>query len=122
MEQAAMTTESLKNTMATVQTMQETARQLKSQSKNVSIEKIEKLQDEIQDYMDAAGELNEVLGQNMTDINVDEEELDAELEALQQESSWLGDQSTAEKPSYLMPSNELPNFVDEEVAEPSTAQ
>ncbi|EPY51338.1 vacuolar sorting protein Vps60 [Schizosaccharomyces cryophilus OY26] len=123
MEQAAMTTESMKNTMTTVQTMQDTARQMKAQSKSLSIEKIEKLQDQIQDYMDTADEFNDVLGQNMANVDVDEEELDAELEALQQEASLNGDQITQDQPSYLQPSKEIPNFVDEEQLEaPNTAQ
>ncbi|EEB09439.2 vacuolar sorting protein Vps60 [Schizosaccharomyces japonicus yFS275] len=123
MEQTAMTTESLKNTMVSVQALQQTAKQLKAQNKQISLEKIDALQDELQEYLDSAGELNDILGQNMSSVDIDDEELDAELEALQQDQTWAEQQEqTNGLPAYLQPLNDLPEFVDEETKEATTAQ
>ncbi|KAF9978732.1 hypothetical protein BGZ73_000742 [Actinomortierella ambigua] len=97
MEQAAFTTENLKNVMTTVDAMRTANQTMKQQYKKVDIDKIEQMQDEMQDIMDQANEIQETLGRsyNVPD-EIDEDELEAELDA-------LGDElyEEEEEPSYL---------------------
>ena len=62
MEQANMTVDNLKNTMITVNAMKVTNQQLKKQYKNINIDKIEQMQDEMQDQIEMANELQQVIG------------------------------------------------------------
>ncbi|KAF9165676.1 hypothetical protein DFQ27_004884 [Actinomortierella ambigua] len=97
MEQASFTTENLKNVMTTVDAMRLANQTMKQQYKKVDIDKIEQMQDEMQDIMDQANEIQETLGRsyNVPD-EIDEDELEAELDA-------LGDElyEEEEEPSYL---------------------
>ncbi|CAO3613069.1 unnamed protein product [Mucor hiemalis] len=98
MEQAQMTTENLRNVMATVDAMQTANKEMKKQYKNVNINKIDQLQDEMEDLMEQANEVQETLGRsyNLPD-DIDEDDLEAELDA-------LGDELDFEEediPSYL---------------------
>ncbi|KAI8381512.1 Snf7 family [Radiomyces spectabilis] len=78
MEQAQMTTENLRNVMATVDAMQVANKELKKQYKNVNLDKIDQLQDEMEDLLEQANEVQETLGRsyNLPD-DVDEEDLEA---------------------------------------------
>ncbi|KAG2192965.1 Snf7-domain-containing protein [Mucor mucedo] len=98
MEQAQMTTENLRNVMATVDAMQTANKEMKKQYKNVNLDKIDSLQDEMEDLMEQANEVQETLGRsyNLPD-DIDEDDLEAELDA-------LGDELEFEEediPSYL---------------------
>ncbi|KAF9937626.1 Charged multivesicular body protein 5 [Mortierella antarctica] len=96
MEQAAFTTENLKNVMTTVDAMQTANKTMKSQYKKVNLDNIEKMQDEMEDIMDQANEIQETLGRSYgVPDDIDEDELEAELDA-------LGDELyEEEEPSYL---------------------
>ncbi|CAO3613073.1 unnamed protein product [Mucor hiemalis] len=78
MEQAQMTTENLRNVMATVDAMQTANKEMKKQYKNVNINKIDQLQDEMEDLMEQANEVQETLGRsyNLPD-DIDEDDLEA---------------------------------------------
>jgi charged multivesicular body protein 5 len=92
-----MTTENLKNTMITVDAMQIANKELKKQYKNINIDKIEQIQDEMEDLMEAANEVQETLGRTYgVPDDIDEADLEAELDALQDEVLF----DNAE-PSYL---------------------
>ncbi|ORE22159.1 hypothetical protein CU097_013068 [Rhizopus azygosporus] len=98
MEQAQMTTDNLRNVMATVDAMQTANKEMKKQYKNVNLDKIDQLQDEMEDLMEAANEVQESLARsyNLPD-DVDVDDLEAELDA-------LGDELEFEEediPSYL---------------------
>lgn len=128
MEQAAMTSENLKNTMATVSAMKSANKELKKQYGKINIDKIESLQDEMADLMDMSEELQYTMARNYAvPDDIDESELDAELEALGEEMEF--EQMTEEAggvgavPSYLTEDKEMPAFVDEPVQkEEMTAQ
>ncbi|KAI7848303.1 charged multivesicular body protein 5-like protein [Circinella umbellata] len=98
MEQAQMTTENLRNVMATVDAMQTANKEMKKQYKNVNLDKIDQLQDEMEDLIDQANEVQESLGRsyNLPD-DIDEEDLEAELDALGDELNF----DEEEVPSYL---------------------
>ncbi|ORZ25408.1 Snf7 family, partial [Absidia repens] len=98
MEQAQMTTENLRSVMATVDAMQTANKEMKRQYKNVNLDKIDSLQDEMEDLLAQAGEVQETLGRsyNLPD-DVDEDDLEAELDALGDELNFEDE----EIPSYL---------------------
>jgi charged multivesicular body protein 5 len=114
MEQAGMMQDNLKNTMATVDAMKTTQKELKKQYGKINIDQIEKLQDEMADLMDVGNDIQESISRSY-DVpeDVDEAELDAELEALGDEVDFgaegLGD---GELPGFLTESGP-PQFIDE---------
>lgn len=117
MEQAVMTTDNLRNTMATVDAMKSANKEIKKQYGKVNIDKIEQLQDEMTDLLDMSQELQDTMSRNYAvPDDVDEEELDAELEALGEEMEFeaLQGESGEQNPAYL---DEMPTFVDEPVKE-----
>ena len=116
MEQAGMMQDNLKNTMATVDAMKTTQKELRKQYGKVNIDQIERLQDEMADLMDMGNDIQESISRSY-DIpeDVDEAELDAELEALGEEVD-LGAEGigVGETPGFMMESaGERPDFIDE---------
>lgn len=115
MEQAGMMTDNLKNTMATVDAMKTTQKELKKQYGKINIDKIDKMQDEMADLMDMGNDIQESISRSY-DVpeDVDEAELDAELEALGEEVDFgaeaLGE---GEMPGFLTESAGPPQFIDE---------
>ncbi|KAI8075956.1 Snf7-domain-containing protein [Gilbertella persicaria] len=117
MEQAQMTTENLRNVMATVDAMQVANKEMKKQYKNVNLDKIDQLQDEMEDLMEQANEVQETLGRsyNLPD-DIDEDDLEAELDALGDELEF----EEEDVPSYLQEDDiELPKTSE---TDPSKAQ
>jgi charged multivesicular body protein 5 len=114
MEQASMMTDNLKNVMTTVDAMKQTKKTLKQQYGKIDVDKIERMQDEMQDLMEAGNDIQEAMGRSY-DVpeDVDEAELDAELEALGEEAELegLGMQGVGETPGFMV--DEVPTFVDE---------
>ncbi|KAF3353335.1 hypothetical protein VdG1_08472 [Verticillium dahliae VDG1] len=115
MEQAQSMQDNLKNTMATVDAMKTTNKELKKQYGKVDIDQIERLQDEMADLMDVGNDIQESLARSY-DVpeDVDEAELDAELEALGLEAELEPELGAGAVPSFMQ--EELPDFVDEEPA------
>ncbi|RKF83608.1 Charged multivesicular body protein 5 [Golovinomyces cichoracearum] len=111
MEQAGMMQDNLKNVMTTVDAMKRTNSELKQQYGKINIERIEQMQDEMADLMDIGKDIQDSISRSY-DIpeDVDEAELDAELEALEDEVEFenLGAEST---PSFMV--DEVPEFIDE---------
>lgn len=100
MEQASMTTENMKNTLITLDAMQIANKEMKKQYKNINLDKIEKIQDELEDLMDAANEVQETMGRSYgLPEDLDENDLEAELDALQDEV--LFEDSNHVEASYL---------------------
>lgn len=83
MEQSMMMTENLRNTMATVDAMQQANKDLRKTYGNLNVDKIERMQDEMEDLLEQSNTLQETLSRSyaMPD-DIDEAELEAELEAL----------------------------------------
>jgi len=118
MEQSIMATDNLRNTMATVDAPQQSNKDLKRTYKNVSVDRIERIQDEMEDLLEQSGALQETLSRSYAmPEDIDEEELEAELEALEEEPL----EQESEMPSYLQHATGAfparPDSVDELPAE-----
>ncbi|KAG2027217.1 hypothetical protein GB937_000955 [Aspergillus fischeri] len=114
MEQAGMMQDNLKNVMTTVDAMKTTTKELKKQYGKVDIDKIERMQDEMADLMDIGNEIQESISRAY-DIpeDVDEAELDAELEALGEESMFESAMGESAMPSFMQDEVAPPQFIDE---------
>lgn len=112
MEQAGMMQDNLKNTMITVDAMKTTTKELKKQYGKINIDKIERLQDEMADLMDMGNDIQDSISRSY-DVpeEVDEDELDAELEALGEEVALDGGMES-DLPAFMM-DDAAPQFVDE---------
>lgn len=114
MEQAQTMHDNLKNTMATVDALQQTNKALRKEYGKVDIDKIERLQDDMADLLDVGNDIQESLARSYeVPEDVDEAELDAELEALGQEVDFdreLGGTESA-LPGFMQ--DEVPDFIDE---------
>ncbi|KAK9468266.1 Snf7 family [Lipomyces arxii] len=118
MEQASMTTTNLRNVMTTVDAMKEANKELKKQYGKINIDKIESIQDEMEDLLDMSSELQDTMSRNYAlPDDVSESELDAELEALGDEMAFETGETDG-VPSYLMEDGGgMPQFIDEPVQE-----
>jgi len=116
MESAALATDNLRNTMATVDAMQLASKEMKKQYGKIDIDKIENIHFEMEDLLEQANEIQESLGRSYAvPDELDEADLEAELDALALEEEEEG-------PSYLADLNKAPDFIDEppvELAEPA---
>ncbi|KAJ5504358.1 hypothetical protein N7463_007232 [Penicillium fimorum] len=114
MEQAGMMQDNLKNVMTTVDAMKTTTKELKKQYGKVDIDKIEQMQDEMADLMEVGNEIQESISRAY-DVpeDVDEAELDAELEALGEESMFESSMGESAMPSFLQDEVAPPQFIDE---------
>ncbi|KAL6497622.1 hypothetical protein OROHE_027251 [Orobanche hederae] len=84
--------------------LQSANKDLKGMMKNVNIQDVDSLQDEMLDLMDVSSEIQESLGRsyNLPD-DIDEDELLGELDALEAD---MGFESEGGVPSYLQPDKE----------------
>lgn len=103
MEQANFATQQLKDTKTTVDAMKTGMKEMKKEYKKIDIGKIEDLQDDMEDMLELAGEVQETLGRayGLPD-DVDEDDLEAELDA-------LGDEFLAEEDSSYLDAVEAPD-------------
>ncbi|GKZ00671.1 hypothetical protein MPSEU_001019200 [Mayamaea pseudoterrestris] len=102
-DQTAFSLESSKATVSTVAAMKAANKELKNViRKDLDIDDVDGLADEMAELMDDFNEINEALGQNFaTPDDIDEADLDAELDMLGDElEDLVGEESV---PSYLMP-------------------
>ncbi|KAJ7590678.1 vacuolar protein sorting-associated protein 60 [Mycena floridula] len=107
MESAALTTENLRNTMATVDAMQLANKEMRKQYGKIDIDKIENIHYDMEDLMEQANEIQETLGRSYAiPDELDEADLEAELDALALEEEEEG-------ASYLSDLSKVPDFVDE---------
>ncbi|KAE8350666.1 Snf7 family [Aspergillus coremiiformis] len=114
MEQAGMMQDNLKNVMTTVDAMKTTTKTLKKQYGKIDVDQIERMQDEMADLMDIGNEIQESISRAY-DIpeDVDEAELDAELEALGEETMLESSMGENAMPSFLQDEMAPPQFIDE---------
>lgn len=121
MEQAGMMQDNLKNTMTTVDAMKTTTKELRKQYGKIDLDKIERMQDEMADLMEMGNDIQESISRSY-DVpeDVDEEELDAELEALGEEVALEGIGESEGLPSFMVDETQPPQFIDE-APEPSKA-
>lgn len=107
MESAALTTDNLRNTMATVDAMQIANKEMRKQYGKIDIDKIENMHYDMEDLLEQANEIQETLGRSYAvPDEIDEADLEAELDALALEEEEEGT-------SYLADLNKVPDFIDE---------
>lgn len=93
MEQAHYTTQTLKDTHSTVVAMKDGLTQMKKEFKKINIDQIEDVNDELADMMEEAEEVQNALGRQYGMPELDDDELNAELEALGDEIALDNDAS-----------------------------
>jgi len=93
MEQVNYSTQMLKDTKTTVNAMKLGVKEMKKEFKNVNIDDIEDMQDELGEMMEDANEIQESLGRSYGMPDVDEDDLEAELDALGDEIALDDDTS-----------------------------
>merc|ERR550519_2037530 len=98
---------------------------MKKEFKNVNIEQIEDMQDELADMLEDANEVQEVMGRTYGMPEIDEDDLEAELDALgddfalDEDTSYLDDAISApnaptrEPGADTVPANQDGVMVDE---------
>eukprot|EP00803_Ostreobium_quekettii_P001875 evm.model.scf_188.5 EVM.evm.TU.scf_188.5 scf_188:43373-48243(+) len=110
-DQVQFTTESVKDTVSTVQAMKTAHKELKTamKAKEFNIDKIESMQDGMQDLMDMQNEVNEALGRTY-DVpeELDETDLMDELDALEADLALESDLQPAEAVPSYMQANQAP--------------
>merc|ERR1712176_22537 len=94
MDQTNYTINSLKDTQQTVTAMKAGLKEMKKEYKKINIDKVEDLQDEMEDMMLEANEIQEVMARSYgINDDIDEAELEAEFDALGDD--FLADNDTA---------------------------
>ena len=94
-EQQNMAIQTVKDTKTTVNAMKMGLKEMKKEYKKINLNEIENLQDDMEDMLEQANEIQDVMGRQYGMPEVDESELEAELEA-------LGDEMAADNDlSYL---------------------
>uniref|UniRef100_A0A8C9P6D3 Charged multivesicular body protein 5 n=1 Tax=Spermophilus dauricus TaxID=99837 RepID=A0A8C9P6D3_SPEDA len=100
-EQANYTIQSLKDTKTTVDAMKLRVKEMKKAYKEVKIDRIEDLQDQLEDMMEDANDVQEALSRSYGTPELDEDDLEAELDALgdellaDEDSSYLDEAASA---------------------------
>ncbi|XP_077412251.1 charged multivesicular body protein 5-like [Vanacampus margaritifer] len=101
MEQANYTLQTLKDTKSTVEAMKMGAKEMKRAYREVKLDQIDDLQDQLEDLMEDANEVQEAMSRSYGTPDIDEEDLEAELDALgdellqDEDTSYLDDASAA---------------------------
>uniref|UniRef100_A0A3Q1H1N1 Charged multivesicular body protein 5 n=1 Tax=Acanthochromis polyacanthus TaxID=80966 RepID=A0A3Q1H1N1_9TELE len=115
MEQANYTIQTLKDTKTTVEAMKIGAKEMKKAYKDVKLDQIDDLQDQLEDMMEDANEVQEALSRSYGTPEIDEDDLEAELDALGDEllldddSSYLDEASAAPSIPEGIPSDSKTN-------------
>lgn len=115
MEQANYTIQTLKDTKTTVDAMKVAAKDMKKAYKHVKIDQIDDLQDQLEDMMEDASEVQDALSRSYGTPDIDEDDLEAELDALgdelllDEDSSYLDEASTAPSIPEGMPGDKSTN-------------
>ncbi|XP_054622973.1 charged multivesicular body protein 5 [Dunckerocampus dactyliophorus] len=115
MEQANYTLQTLKDTKSTVDAMRMGAKEMKRAYKDVKLDEIDDLQDQLEDMMEDANEVQEALSRSYGTPDIDEDDLEAELDALgdelllDEDSSYLDDASAAPSIPEGMPGESKSN-------------
>jgi len=82
MEQTNYSLQTMKDTQATVTAMKGGLKQMKKEMKKINISEVEDLQDDMEDMLEEADEIQEVMGRSYGMPELDEDDLEAELDAL----------------------------------------
>jgi len=82
MEQATMALQTAKDTQVVMAGMKAGVKEMKKEFKKINVDQIEDLQDELADILDVSEDVQEALSRSYNMPDVDEDELEAELDAL----------------------------------------
>jgi len=93
MEQTNYATQTLKDTKTTVDAMKLGMKDMKREFKKINIDQIEDLQDDMSDMLEQADEIQEAMGRSYNTPDLDEDDLQAELDALGDEIALDDDNS-----------------------------
>ncbi|XP_065086653.1 charged multivesicular body protein 5 [Ochlerotatus camptorhynchus] len=93
MEQANFASQTLKDTHSTVAAMKDGMKSMKKEFKKINIEEIEDIQDDMADMLEQADEVQEAMGRTYGMPELDDDELQAELDALGDEIALDDDTS-----------------------------
>ena len=103
LDQVAFQLSSVKDTQTTLAAMQTAGTALKEETKKLDLDKIEDMQEDLEEMFEDMNEITEVMGRDVGGNEyIDDDELDAELACLEDELD-LEDTGPTELPSYLMP-------------------
>ncbi|CAG7723716.1 unnamed protein product [Allacma fusca] len=116
MEQATMAIQTAKDTQVVIGAMKTGVSQMKKEFKKINIDNIDDLQDELADIMEQSEEVQEALGRSYNMPDVDEDELEAELDALGEEIALDDDTS------YLDDAVRAPNAPGQEPGHPEATK
>jgi len=81
-EQQNMAIQTMKDTKTTVAAMKVGLKEMKKEYKNIKISEIEDIQDQMEDVLEDANEIQDIMGRTYGMPDVDDAELEAELDAL----------------------------------------
>lgn len=84
-DSVAMQQENLITTAQTAKALEQTQKVMSKQLEELDVDKIADVQDDLNDLMMDMEEVNEVMGRNYALDNIDEGELDAEFDAIEEE-------------------------------------
>jgi len=110
-DQMAFQTENMKATIDTVGAMKQAQVAMKGQMKELNIDQVEDLQDEMADMFEDMEEINELMGRNYACPDMDDGELDAEFESMEQELAMEAEMAMmggGEIPAYVPPQPNVP--------------
>ncbi|KAI0065830.1 vacuolar protein sorting-associated protein 60 [Artomyces pyxidatus] len=111
-ENAALATENLRNTMATVDAMKQANKELRKQYGKIDVDKIESMHYDMEDLLEQANEIQETLGRSYAvPDEVDEADLEADNHLPELDALALDEE---EDTSYLADINKAPtDFIDD---------
>jgi charged multivesicular body protein 5 len=111
-DQTRFTTDNLKDTVNTVAAMKAAGAALKEQFKEIDIDEIEDLHDDMSEMMELNDEVSEVMGRAYgVPDSLDEEDLLNELESLEDE---MAQEEAQQVPSYLISANSAAKSKEEQ--------
>uniref|UniRef100_A0A915BDY7 Charged multivesicular body protein 5 n=1 Tax=Parascaris univalens TaxID=6257 RepID=A0A915BDY7_PARUN len=93
MEQSNFAIQGIKDTQTTVAAMKTGLKTMRTEYKKLDVDKIESLQDEMEDMLDLNNEIQEAMARSYLTPDIDEADLEAELEALGDELEMDADSS-----------------------------
>lgn len=109
--------------IAMVQGMKSANEEIRMASQQVDLDEVDELQDEMQDVLADVNEVGNMLGRSYDVDGVDQTELEAELDELEQDSVGYGAADSLSTPSYLRPSPvEMPQPVPPQAHSSSAAR
>ena len=115
LEQANFATHTMQDTIATVQSMKSASAAMKKQMRSMPLERVERVFDDMQDMLEDANEIQDLLGRSFSlgGADVDDADLDQELSALGEEIGVEG----SSNPSWLAAMSSPPTTGPELLAE-----